>query len=246
MFHHQPVFTQYSVSLSGLPQQFCGFSIALLSDIHGQIAPRLLGQLQKSQPELIAITGDLVDSRSRQSADALAFLREAAAIAPCFFVPGNHESRLPEYPELAKAMGRLGITVLEDRAVPVFRNGGEILVLGIADPGFPGGMERVECALRKMCRYDGFRLLLAHRPEHFPMYSGLGADLTLSGHAHGGQVRLPGIGGLFAPGQGFFPKWNGGVYALGESKMVVSRGLSSCPPFRLGNPTELVKITLTR
>lgn len=246
MFHHQPVFTQYSVSLPSLPREFCGFSIALLSDIHGQIAPKLLNTLQESQPELIAVTGDLVDSKARQSADALDFLRKASAVAPCYFVPGNHESRLPEYPELAEAMGRLGVTVLEDRAVSISRSGGEILLLGIADPGFPGGIQRMEAALNKMCRYDGFRLLLAHRPEHFPLYAGAGADLALSGHAHGGQVRLPGIGGLFAPGQGFFPKWDGGVYTLGDSKLVVSRGLSSCPPFRLGNPTELVKITLTR
>lgn len=244
MFTTQPVLTQYDVRLSRLPEAFDGFSIALISDLHGQVAQSLLEQLRACRPELIAVTGDLIDSGKPKTAAALSFLREALAIAPCFFVPGNHESSLPAYPRIREGLQQLGMTVLEDRAVSFHRGSSEIWLQGLADPGFPGGEDRMERALAAMCGNDRFRLLLSHRPEYFPMYARYGVDLTLSGHAHGGQIRLPGVNGLFAPGQGFFPKWAGGVYQEANSTLIVSRGLSHCPPLRIGNPTELVSITL--
>lgn len=245
MFTNRPVLTKYDISLSRLPRGFDGFSIALLSDIHGQVADNLLALLRESQPEIIAITGDLVDSRRQELTAALAFVRDAAAIAPCFYVPGNHESRLPQYPLLASGLKKRGVTIPDDRAVFISRGGSQIQLLGLADPGFPGGQERMERALERICSGDWFRLLLSHRPEYFPMYSRFGIDLTLSGHAHGGQVRLPGIGGLFAPGQGFFPKWDGGIYQNGGSTLAVSRGLgNSAAPLRIHNPPEIVKLTL--
>ena len=244
MYPTQPVLTRYDVRLPRLPEAFDGFSIALISDIHGQVAKSLLDQLRACRPELIAVTGDLIDSRRPETAAALSFLRNALAIAPCFFVPGNHESRLPAYPRICAGLQKLGVTVLEDRAVSFHRGNSEIWLLGLADPGFPGGEARMKRALETMCGNDLFRLLLSHRPEYFPMYARYGVDLILSGHAHGGQIRLPGVNGLFAPGQGFFPKWTGGVYQERNSTLIVSRGLSHCPPLRIGNPTELVSITL--
>lgn len=240
----QPVLTKYEVRLSGLPEAFDGFAIALISDVHGQVAQSLLDQLRSCRPELIAVTGDLIDSGKPETAAALSFLRNALTVAPCFFVPGNHESRLPAYPRIRAGLQKLGVTVLEDRAVSLHRGSSELRLLGLADPGFTGGEARMERALKAMCGNDRFRLLLSHRPEYFPMYARYGVELTLSGHAHGGQIRLPGVNGLFAPGQGFFPKWAGGVYREANSTLIVSRGLSHRPPLRIGNPTELVSITL--
>lgn len=245
MFSNRAVRTAYEVPLPRLPRAFDGFSVALISDLHGQVSSCLTSLLKKSQPELIAITGDLVDARRQEMAAALAFVSEAASIAPCFYVPGNHESRLPQYPYLASQLQKAGVHMLEDRDENFFRSGDCIRLLGLKDPAFPGGMERVQHVLSSAGAQPGFRLLLSHRPELFPLYARYGCDLILSGHAHGGQVRIPGVGGLFAPGQGFFPKWDGGVYAQFGSTLVVSRGLgNSAAPLRICNPPELVKLVL--
>ena len=157
MFTTQPVLTQYDVRLSRLPEAFDGFSIALISDLHGQVAESLLDQRRACRPELIAVTGDLIDSGKPKTAAALSFLREALAIAPCFFVPGNHESRLPAYPRIREGLQQLGVTVLEDRAVSFHRGSSEIWLQGLADPGFPGGEDRMKRALAAMCGNGRFR-----------------------------------------------------------------------------------------
>lgn len=247
MLLNQPTITEYVLPLPRLPRSFDGFTIAHISDLHGQVDRSLPCLLRKCRPERVTITGDLVDSRRQEMDAALAFLREAAAITPCDFVPGNHESRLPQYPYLVSRLREAGINILEDQEETVFRGGDSIRLLGLQDPAFPGGMERVHQVLEAADPRDGFRLLLSHRPELFPLYAAQGIDLILSGHAHGGQVRIPGVGGLFAPGQGFFPKWDGGVYREGASTLVVSRGLgNSAAPLRICNPPELVKLVLRR
>lgn len=247
MFTNRPVLTEYEVRFPRLPQGFDGFAIALISDLHGQVAASLPALLRKSQPDFIAITGDLVDARRQELEAALAFVQRAAAMAPCCYVPGNHESRLPQYASLASRLQESGVTLLEDRGISLSRGGGAIRLLGLRDPAFPGGMERVGRVLDTADTREGFHLLLSHRPELFPSYAQHGFDLILSGHAHGGQVRLPVVGGLFAPGQGFFPQWDGGVYTKSGSTLVVSRGLgNSAAPLRICNPPELVKVVLRR
>ena len=244
---HKPVLTQYACGFSTLPPGFDGLTIAHLSDIHGQVPPGLVPLLRESQPELIAVTGDLIDSRHQESEAALALMEAAAGIAPCFFVPGNHESRLPHYSKITEALQQRGVTLLEDRAVSFRRKGDQIQLLGLKDRSFPGEETRFCQALEGLCRPQGFRLLLSHRPEYFPLYAQNRMDLILSGHAHGGQIRIPGVGGLFAPGQGLFPKWDGGVYRKESSTLVVSRGLANTARLpRLFNPTEVVLLTLER
>ena len=144
---------------------------------------------------------------------------------------------------------------LRDGWTPLARGGEEIALIGLDDPGFAAGegwtlsegLDQTQARLSALLAQAGdrFSLVLSHRPELLPAYADAGADLVLSGHAHGGQVRLPGIGGLFAPGQGILPRLTSGVYARGETRLVVSRGLgNSSFPLRVFNPPEIVTVTL--
>lgn len=251
-----PQLTSVSLSLPDLPGGFSGFRIAQVSDLHNATLGKdnrwPLALLQEAKPDIIAITGDLVDSRKPDTQVALAFLREAMKIAPCFYVNGNHEASIPDYEALTRAMEELGVQVLENRGVTLELGGDKIRLLGIDDPYFAndgryGDKESVtaERIGSLTATYPGFSVLLSHRPELFEVYVEQGVDLALSGHAHGGQFRLPFVGGLYAPGQGFFPKYDAGVFEKDNTQMVVSRGLgNSSFPLRLFNRPEIVLITL--
>lgn len=237
------------VTSNALPESFRGFRIAHVSDLHnaefGNENERLLELLQESEPDLIAITGDLIDSRNTDVDIALAFVREAVKIAPCCYVTGNHESRVKEYTILEAGLLEAGVTVLRNGSTTIGREGESICLAGVDDPTF-GGTDALKQNLSQMSSED-FTLLLSHRPELFEYYCDYGYDLVLSGHAHGGQFRLPFLGGLIAPHQGWFPKYDAGLYTQGETNMVVSRGLgNSLFPFRLNNPPEVILITLAK
>lgn len=235
-----------------LPPGFHGFRVAQISDLHNRVfGPEnrvLLQALRQAAPDVIAITGDLVDSRRPDRAAALDLCRRAAQLAPCYYVPGNHEARLPDYDVFRQQLLDAGVTLLEDRWTALSRGDERLFLLGLRDPAFSREMPQVALARAlepQIAVCPGFRLLLSHRPEYFPLYSAMGATLTLSGHAHGGQFRLPFLGGLFAPGQGLLPAYDAGLYTQGNRAMIVSRGLgNSAFPFRLGNPPELVVVTL--
>lgn len=156
---------------------------------------------------------------------------------------------------LEAGLAARGVRVLRDGWTPLARGGEEIALLGLDDPGFAAGedwtlaegLDQTQARLSALLAQAGdrFSLVLSHRPELLPAYAEAGADLVLSGHAHGGQVRLPGIGGLFAPGQGILPRLTSGVHARGETRLVVSRGLgNSAFPLRVFNPPEIVTVTL--
>lgn len=156
---------------------------------------------------------------------------------------------------LEAGLAARGVQVLRDDWMPLARGGEEIALLGLDDPGFAAGedwtlaegLDQTQARLSALLAQAGdrFSLVLSHRPELLPAYAEAGADLVLSGHAHGGQVRLPGIGGLFAPGQGILPRLTSGVHARGETRLVVSRGLgNSTFPLRVFNPPEIVTVTL--
>lgn len=248
---------EVAVDCPGLPAAFQGFRLAQVSDLHnatfGRDNARLLAALAQAKPEAILLTGDLADSRRTNLAVALSFARQAAAIAPVYYVPGNHEARLAQYAAFAAALEAAGVLVLANRALPLVRGSQRITIAGLADPGLaqragdPRPAEAILGDALAALRLSSqpFPLLLAHRPEWFPLYAEGGAALVFSGHAHGGQVRLPGIGGLFAPGQGLFPRYDGGLYRRGQARMVVSRGLgNSLFPLRVGNRPEVVVATL--
>ena len=232
-----------TVSSERLPAAFSGFAIAQVSDLHnaefGEDNEKLLDLLAGLSPDMIALTGDLVDSRSTGLGIALRFAEKAAEIAPVCYVPGNHEARIADYDALREGLSAAGVTVLEDAALPLSRAGESITLIGLRDPDFAAGSPG------SPARRSGFTLLLSHRPEYFPVYAGCGIDLTLSGHAHGGQIRLPFLGGLLAPGQGFLPEYDAGLCREGDAQMVVSRGLgNSVFPLRVNNRPEVVLVTL--
>jgi len=237
----------FPVNGKGLPEPFHGFQIAHISDLHnaefGERNGDILKLLNDIQPDIIAITGDLVDSRRTDIDIAVDFAAEAAKIAPCYYVPGNHEARIPEYARLEQQLQDAGVTVLRDQAVSLEKDGETITIAGVDDPSFTGfdGFSRNLSRLSS----DNFTVLLSHRPEYFDLYCQNGFDLVLSGHVHGGQFRIPFLGGVLAPGQGFFPEYDSGLYTDGNTSLVVSRGLgNSLFPFRLNNPPEILLITL--
>ena len=237
----------FPVNCRELPEAFHGFQIAHISDLHntrfGADNENLLKLLADAQPDMIAITGDLIDSRRTDLDVAVHFAEEATKIAPCYYVPGNHEARIPEFSQLAQRLTQAGVTVLHNEAVSLEKDGAAITVAGVYDPAFTG-MGTFSKALSDLSAEE-CTLLLTHRPEFFDLYCQFGLDLVLSGHAHGGQFRIPFLGGILAPGQGFFPKYDAGLYTNGDTGMVVSRGLgNSAFPFRLNNPPEVVLITL--
>ena len=246
----------YTISSSKLPQSFDGYRIAHVSDLHneemGKDNEKLLAMLRNADPDMIAITGDLVDSRNTDIEIALQFVREAVKIAPCYYVNGNHEARVNEYGELKTGMEAAGVTVLEDVRTEVSLEDDSITLLGVNDPSFQtdylfGDSETVMNAkLEELhTESDEFTILLSHRPELFGTYVDQDVDLVLCGHAHGGQFRLPFIGGLVAPNQGLFPEYDAGIYTEDNTNMLVSRGIgNSILPFRINNRPEVILIEL--
>ncbi len=246
----------YSISSDNLPKAFDGYRIAHVSDLHndemGENNEKLLALLRETKPDMIAMTGDLIDSRRTNVDIVLQFAKKAVQIAPCYYVTGNHEARVSEYDELKNGLTELGVTVLEDTRVDVEQNGEILTLIGINDPSFKtdnlfgDDASVAETQLQELTKEsDGFIVLLSHRPELLEVYAKSNIDLALSGHAHGGQFRLPFIGGLIAPNQGLFPEYDAGLYTDGDTNMIVSRGIgNSIFPFRFNNRPEVVLIEL--
>ena len=244
--------TECVIGSDSLPESFDGFRIAVISDLHnaefGKNNANLIELLRRSKPDIIAITGDLIDSRRTDIGVALDFAGEAMKIAPCYYVTGNHEARIPDdYTAMRAGLVELGVTVLEDARTELESGGDSIVLLGTNDPMFneDDTAEIKDQFAGLVNENDGFTLLLTHRPEFFEIYAEQGVDLTLCGHVHGAQIRLPFIGGIYTPSQGFFPKYDSGLYFEGDSQMFVSRGLgNSVFPIRINNRPELVIIEL--
>lgn len=247
--------TEYMVSSDKLPESFDGFRIAQVSDLHndefGENNEVLLDLLWESEPDIIVITGDLADAYDTDIDIALRFAEQAVTVAPCYYITGNHESSIVEYKTLRAGLEAIGVTVLEDQRIQLEQSGETVTLIGLNDPGFRAdpllgnSAAVVSTALKNLAGGSGYTILLAHRPEFFDIYVEYGADLVFSGHAHGGQFRLPFVGGLFAPGQGLFPEYDCGLYTQGDTTMVVSRGIgNSAFPLRFNNPPEIIVIEL--
>lgn len=247
---------RYTVSSERLPEAFDGYRIAHVSDLHntemGKDNDKLLKMLRAADPDIIAITGDIIDSRNTDIDLALQFTKTAMEIAPCYYVTGNHEARVSEYDELKEGMIELGVVVLEDRRIELEQSKETITLLGVNDPSFQtdylfGDSETVmQSKLQEIINEeDTYTILLSHRPELFEVYTESKVDLVLSGHAHGGQFRLPFVGGLVAPNQGLFPKYDAGLYTEENTNMIVSKGIgNSILPFRFNNRPEVILIEL--
>ena len=224
-----------------------GFRITQVSDLHnkefGKENCRLLALAEAQLPDLLVITGDLTDSYHPNLEKALDAAERLANLAPCYYVTGNHEQRmsLERQEKFYRALEQRGVLLLRNEAVTLGLGAGFRLV-------------GIDCSLAKtdMLRElmagrpkEELNILLSHKPHYAKYYQQAGVDLVLTGHAHGGQWRLPGIGGLYAPGQGILPKYTAGMYRLGGTVMCVSRGLgNSSFPLRIENKPELVTVTL--
>ena len=247
----------YIISSDKLPEAFNGFLIAQVSDLHnaemGKDNEKLISMLKDAAPDIIVITGDMIDSRNTKVDVALDFAEQAVKIAPCYYVTGNHEARVDEYSDLKDGLLELGVIVLEDARAEIELSDKIITLIGVDDPSFQtdylfGDDETImKSKLNELTSEDdGYTVLLSHRPELFDTYVESGVDLVFSGHAHGGQFRIPFVGGVVAPNQGVFPKYDAGIYSEGDTNMVVSRGVgNSIIPFRVNNRPEVILIELT-
>lgn len=245
--------TNYSVKSDKLPDAFQEYVIVQVSDLHnksfGKNQERLIKKVESAHPNMIAITGDLIDSSHTDVNTAMDFIKEAVKIAPCYYVTGNHEAWTNIYStELKSQLEKCGVTILDNKSISISKNGQSITLAGLSDPDFEetttDEKNLVDGQLTQMDT-KGFSILLSHRPELFPVYVRHSFSLILTGHAHGGQVRLPFIGGIVAPNQGFFPKYTEGIFEYENTKMIISRGLgNSIIPIRVNDCPELVVVTL--
>jgi len=241
-----------------LPQAFDNFKIAQVSDIHcdkvGHSDLSFINKIKNFNPDMIVITGDILDSYNNNMDIAYNILSQLAIIAPCYFVSGNHELRLPEeYEQLINRMKKLNITYLHNSKLLITKNNESINLVGVEDYNFFKNEDKLNHranfikTLEELYSPNHFNILLSHRPEKFPIYADIKYELIFSGHAHGGQWRIPFVGGIFSPSQGFFPKYTNGNYVLEDSTLIVSQGLgNSSFPIRINNRIELVLATLKK
>jgi predicted MPP superfamily phosphohydrolase len=226
---------------------------ALVSDLHaaryGAGQADLLNLIRDQKPDAILLAGDMIDNASSNES-TMEFMRGAADIAPCFYVSGSHDLWSDQYDECVRAMKDWGIAVLNGDTAALDVHGRRINLCGIGDPTYGGYMDDraryladLEAAFSSLDR-ETFNVLIAHRPDYIEAYQEYPFDLVVSGHTHGGQVRVPFlVNGLFAPDQGWFPKYAGGQYVLGDQTLIISRGLSHYPRIpRVFNPPEVCVI----
>lgn len=249
--------THTQAELANLPQGFGGFQIVHLSDLHGheygEGSRELLDRVREEAPDLIVVTGDLIDQKS-QLAMVPALAKGLAAIAPSYYVTGNHEWALGSgtVRELKSVLAQCGVTVLSNQYEILERGGVRLALAGVDDPNGRADQTTPEELYAQIGEETPglFTLLLAHRNDHFGQYAAAGYDFVMSGHGHGGIVRLPFAGGLIGTDRRFFPPWTSGVYRLGDSALFVSRGLGNntvpIKGFRLFNRPELAVVTLKR
>ncbi len=244
--------TVYDVKV---PQEYSGldgYTIVQISDLHnaqfGREQSRLIKAVTEQAPDIIVVTGDLVDSFHTNMDVAMDFIGQAVEIAPVYYVTGNHEGWLEgTYADLKAQLLQAGVVVLENEALTVEAEGEVLSIAGVNDPDMQGNnIVLTEQAIQAlMSELEGYTILLSHRPELFDAYVESGADLVFAGHYHGGQFRIPFIGGVIAPGAGLFPEYAEGTFRSGNTTMVVSRGLgNSVIPVRINNRPEIVVVRL--
>lgn len=241
-----------------IPDSFDQFKIVQISDLHnklfGKDQEKLLDKVREQMPDCIVITGDLIDQRKYNLHHAMIFVRGVVKIAPVYYVSGNHEAWSGHYETIENSLIEAGVIVLENSEIDLVKGVDTIKIMGVSDPDFltSSYFEGTDASLLEKTLKEwsineniSFRILLSHRPELFEVYQSANIDLVFSGHAHGGQIRLPFVGGLVAPDQGFLPKFSSGSYTEGPTTMFVSRGLgNSIVPQRLFNRPEIVVVTL--
>ncbi|MBQ9414844.1 MAG: metallophosphoesterase [Clostridia bacterium] len=238
------VLTEYQIENSKIPASFDGRRIVQLSDLHAKDwGDQLVEKVIEAAPDIIVITGDWIDCYHDNIAPAQAYLPRLAAVAPIYYVAGNHEAYSKRARDLYDTLQSAGVTVLENKAVPWTIGAESVNLIGIFDPEFSTHIFR---DLPPLVKEEQYNILLYHRPEKISECAQYGADLVIAGHAHGGQICFPLFGALYAPNQGLFPTYVKGVYHEGQMDEVVSVGLgeSGSFPLRLLDPPEIVTIVL--
>ncbi|NLX91464.1 MAG: metallophosphoesterase [Firmicutes bacterium] len=250
------VITKSSYYNPKIPADFDRFCIAHISDLHnkmfGEDQAELLNKITNLSPDIIVVTGDLIDRRKYNLDSAMAFISGAVKIAPVYYVSGNHEAWSGKFPLIKESLLAAGVHILDDAAVGLSKGKSSAQIMGLADPDFltsnyfeGTNISKIKEQLNRWSTDENFKILLSHRPELFDLYCEYNMDLVFTGHAHGGQVRIPFIGALVAPDQGLFPKYTSGSYTKDSTTMFVSRGLgSSVIPIRVFNRPEIVAVTL--
>ena len=227
--------------------------LVLLTDLHscdyGEGQRELLNVVEEQHPDLVLLGGDILDDDpSQPEENAWTVIETLGQSYPTFYVTGNHEFRSGRAEEMKARIAESGVTVLEGEGQSMVFQGQPIHICGIDDPAIGTNIWQVQLdRAARGAAGDAFSLLLTHRPEQTSAYEGRGFDLILAGHTHGGQWRIPFlINGILAPNQGFFPAFAGGQHSLGESTLIVSRGLAreSTRIPRIFNPPEVVVIDL--
>lgn len=209
--------------------------LAVVTDFHSSDnADDVAAMTASCAPDAVLMVGDMFDddTQNRPTERTLSLMRQLSALYPCYYVSGNHEAWTGEMDALYQQTEEAGVTVLRMSSGVLTVRGQRIALCGIPDPyemvfsGAPDTEEQLRQALEDVDSAD-FTVLLAHRPEMLAKYAQFPLDLVVSGHAHGGQVRIPGVlNGLYAPNQGWFPKLAGGAYTQDGTTLIVSRGLA--------------------
>ncbi len=253
--NHSLQVQRFTFTSPRLPAGFDGCVIVQLSDLHGALFGEdnqdLLKVVAKERPDYIFLTGDLLDQyRATPHSYAVSLGGALADIAPTYFVTGNHEWALPDVPGLKRALEVAGVQVLTNEYTVLARDGDNAVLAGVDDPnGYADQKTPEEVAEEVRAAFaDPFWILLAHRNNYFEdAYCRLGADLVISGHGHGGLVRLPFTDGLVSVERTFFPSYTAGFYQAGGADLFVSRGLgNSGRTFRLFNRPQVAVLTLKR
>ena len=248
--------THFTVRSSKISEPF---RIVLVSDLHehqfGRDNEKLAEKIREQSPDLIIIDGDMINGDSENADTAVELVRALKETAPVYYSFGNHEYSYMEagHGDLTEELEAAGAVVLNYQSIDIDVKGNQIRLGGLYEYGFETGMqseeenERAIPYLEEYADTDRYLIMCAHRPESFypwDMADQWGIDLVLSGHLHGGQVIIPGVGGLYNSLDGFFPKFDYGQYKLGDSDMVITRGLGSNPKMlpRFNNPPEIAVV----
>ena len=250
--------TEYTIENVNLPKTFNGFKIVHLSDLHntefGKNNKKLLKIIKEQKPDAVFVTGDTIDGFYTNIQIPINLFKEILKICDVYFVVGNHESRvnITTTTEFIDTLTEIGVIVLKDNSAYIEKDGERIQVIGLKDASDYKAdynnnyTEKITETINNLDDKNTFSILLSHHPELFNEYKNTDIDLVFSGHAHGGQFRLPFIGGIIAPEQGLFPKYDAGVFSENNTTMVVSRGLgNSIIPIRINNSPEIVVVTFS-
>lgn len=243
--------TEYQLYYPALPEAFAGYRILQISDLQNSTNPEILPLTQTTNPDIIVLTGDTFYHKMDEETVewTLAFLEQLCKIAPVYAVSGNHDKWNLNFEKNLLLMEETGVVNSENQTQTIEKNGEEIHIMGISDPSINNSNEAydlVEEYLQQTPSTDGFDILLFHRANMLELFKGKGFELILSGHIHGGQFRLPIVGGVISPEGKFFPRYDSGLYAIDDTtKAIVSRGIGNTFIMpRFYNPSELVLITL--